>query len=173
MLRDISIAPWVLLLGSLVLGCGDSAEDIVIPYEGFVSVTYQKDEMWLCKPGIQPNYCDGEIDATEVVPDGTFAPLPHQPAVNPTVDCFYVYPTVDLDSYPGNHTDHLDVTNILDPLMSQAARFTSLCRVYAPFYRQATLGCYLSEGNDEYFDLAYRHNWTFPGQHAPDRADAE
>jgi hypothetical protein len=53
------------------------------------------------------------------------------------VDCFYVYPTVS------NQQTRL-ATRRVDPeirsiALYQAARFSQLCRVYAPVYRQATV----------------------------------
>src|SRR4051794_2548563 len=53
------------------------------------------------------------------------------------VDCFYVYPTVS------NQQSRL-ATKRVDPeirsiALYQAARFSQLCRVYAPVYRQATV----------------------------------
>jgi len=55
-------------------------------------------------------------------------------------DCFYVYPTVNLSAEPGNDTDFSNIDLQLDPLLNQAARFTEVCRVFAPLYRQATIG---------------------------------
>ncbi len=66
---------------------------------------------------------------------------PEVPA-SPRVDCFYVYPTVDLDLAPGNHTDFGD-PRIVDVAVAQAAQLRRACAVWAPFYRQVTLGTYL------------------------------
>jgi pimeloyl-ACP methyl ester carboxylesterase len=47
---------------------------------------------------------------------------------------------------------------VLRPLYNQAARFTELCNVYAPYYRQMTIGTYGAEGgyrSTEQFALAF------------------
>ena len=59
------------------------------------------------------------------------------PAENPPIDCFYVYPTVS-----GQTTTNADLT--VDPAQTavailQASRFSQVCRVYAPMYRQITV----------------------------------
>ena len=53
--------------------------------------------------------------------------------------------------------DLSDDTLMLRPLYNQAARFTQLCDVYAPKYRQMTIGSYDVEDvvNSEYFQLGY------------------
>jgi len=96
---------------------------------------YADPRMWLCRPGNDPDECDTNIDATELLPDGTTRLVPHVKAADPAFDCFYVYPTVKLTS-PGPMTDFSNVSITLDPLVSHAARFNQLCRMYAPLYRQ-------------------------------------
>ena len=53
------------------------------------------------------------------------------------VDCFYVYPTVS-DQQSRLATKRVD-PEIRSIALYQAARFSQLCRVYAPVYRQATV----------------------------------
>ncbi|HTN79059.1 MAG TPA: DUF3089 domain-containing protein, partial [Acidimicrobiales bacterium] len=53
------------------------------------------------------------------------------------VDCFYVYPTVSTQAGP-----NADLT--IEPAEktvaeAQASRFSSVCNVWAPMYRQVTL----------------------------------
>src|SRR5205085_9811710 len=53
------------------------------------------------------------------------------------VDCFYVYPTVSNDPTPNSDmTAGPEEQNVI---RQQFARFGSVCRVYAPLYRQVTL----------------------------------
>jgi hypothetical protein len=59
------------------------------------------------------------------------------PASKPAVDCFYVYPTI---------SDQLTVNANLaigfrerEVALAQASRFSQVCRVFAPMYRQITL----------------------------------
>jgi Protein of unknown function (DUF3089) len=97
---------------------------------------YSDPRLWLCRPGNDPDECDANLDATELLADGTQKLVKHVKADNPDYDCFYVYPTVKLTS-AGAMTDFANFEIALDPLLNQAARFNQQCRVYAPLYRQA------------------------------------
>lgn len=101
------------------------------------SLDYSDPALWVCRPGIDPNPCHENLDATELLPDGGRQLVAHHRAENPKFDCFYVYPTVDLTSN-GNMTNLSDISLVLDPLLSQAARFSRICEVYAPLYRQVS-----------------------------------
>lgn len=99
-------------------------------------VDYSKGEAWLCLPG-RSDLCRQDQAATIVAADGTLTPAPFQPAADPAIDCFYVYPTVSTDP-----TGNSDLT--VDPaerrvIQVQFGRFTSVCRPFAPMYRQVTL----------------------------------
>jgi hypothetical protein len=60
-----------------------------------------------------------------------------KPATAPKVDCFYVYPTVsDQQTLVANL--HIDPEERAIAV-TQASRFSQVCRVFAPMYRQATL----------------------------------
>jgi hypothetical protein len=93
---------------------------------------------WLCKPGLKHDPCTPGLKTTRIdatgASRGTFTP----PVVKRRpVDCFYVYPTVSDQPTP-------IATKRIDPeersiALYQAARYSSLCRVYAPMYRQVTL----------------------------------
>ena len=127
------------------------------PFAGFSSTRYSDPDLWLCRPDLTTNQCDvHSLDATVVEPDGSTQLETFSPATTtPDIDCFYIYPTVDLSSTPGNHTDFSDISYMLDPLLNQVARFTPLCRVFAPLYRQVTLGTYGSPNAQQYVDIAY------------------
>lgn len=99
---------------------------------------YSDQALWVCHPDIIGDFCEYDIDATEVMPDGSYQLVEHVPAVNPAFDCFYVYPTVLLTGDP-QQTDFSDIGIVSDPILSQAAPFTRLCRMYAPLYRQIGL----------------------------------
>jgi len=92
---------------------------------------------WLCRPGRKGDACDIDLTTTVVAADGTLTRETF--TANPTapIDCFYVYPTISTDP-----TDNSDMT--ADPaetnvVAQQFARFGSVCRTYAPLYRQLTL----------------------------------
>ncbi len=93
--------------------------------------------VWLCRPGLADNPCESDMAATVVSADGTSATEQASPAKDPPIDCFYVYPTVS-----GQTTTNADLT--VDPAQTavailQASRFSQVCRVYAPMYRQITV----------------------------------
>jgi hypothetical protein len=99
---------------------------------------YADPASWLCRPGRATDAC-GRSDqtATVIQADGSmrieqFHADPHAP-----IDCFYVYPTVSLDP-DGNATMKVSKqeTGVVN---QQFARFASVCRPYAPLYRQVTL----------------------------------
>ena len=93
------------------------------------------DTLWLCRPGLRGNPCEGGLDATVV--DGSSRVEPFRPAADPPVDCFYVYPTV---SRVTALNAPMQVTpELVDVARAQAARFGEVCRVFAPVYRQITV----------------------------------
>jgi hypothetical protein len=100
---------------------------------GTEPLDYADARYWLCRPGNDPDECDRNLDATELLPDGEREVVKHVKAAAPAVDCFYVYPTVKLSS-GGPMVDFSKIDITLDPLLSQGARFSSLCRMYAPLY---------------------------------------
>ena len=95
------------------------------------------DTVWLCKPGLAANPCAGSLDATLVDAAGKSTVEPASPVADPPIDCFYVYPTVSKQK-----TINANLT--IDPeeravAAAQAARFSQVCRVFAPMYPQLTL----------------------------------
>jgi DUF3089 family protein len=96
---------------------------------------YGDQALWLCKAGSPLDECAANLDSTEILPDAGMVTVAHTRADAPAFDCFYVYPTISLNR-DGNLTDFSDISIELDPLLSQAARFTRICKVYAPLYRQ-------------------------------------
>ncbi|HLK39569.1 MAG TPA: DUF3089 domain-containing protein [Polyangiaceae bacterium] len=99
------------------------------------SLDYSNPSLWVCRPGTDQNPCLGNLDATELEPDGGRQVVSDQPAASPKFDCFYVYPTVDLTTN-GNMTNFSDISLVLDPIIAQAERFSDMCTIYAPLYRQ-------------------------------------
>jgi hypothetical protein len=99
---------------------------------------------WLCRPDLPADACrSADLTATELRSDGSRVVVAHHAAEHPRVDCFYVYPTVDLELVPGNHTDFADVRKMRATTLAQAARFSETCALWVPLYRQITLGTYL------------------------------
>ena len=130
------------------------------PAPGTCPMPYGEDKAWACRPGMANNQCFvNSLDATEIAPDLTQTVQPFSGNEDQPYDCFYVYPTVDISAAPGNHLNYLAPiyqSFVLDPLLSQAAPFTDRCRVFAPHYRQVTLGTYGSPNEAQYHEFAYR-----------------
>jgi hypothetical protein len=92
---------------------------------------------WLCKPGLKHNPCVSDLTTTVLHTDGTTTTEHRKNAKKPAVDCFYVYPTVsDQQTLNANLKIDPEVRAVAD---YQAARFSQVCRVWAPVYKQVTL----------------------------------
>jgi hypothetical protein len=97
---------------------------------------YSKPDTWLCRPG-RKDSCAVDLSTTIVAANGKLKKESFKTARNPPIDCFYVYPTVSLDQ-----TGNSDMTAGPEEhgvILQQFARFSSVCRPYAPLYRQVTL----------------------------------
>ncbi len=97
---------------------------------------YTKDENWLCRPGRQ-DACAADQTATVIQANGATSVETFKADANAPIDCFYVYPTVSSD--PGGNSDmtpDLPEKAVAD---QQFARFGSVCKLYAPSYRQVTI----------------------------------
>ena len=99
-------------------------------------VDYSDESSWLCRPG-RADACAVDLDATVVSADGTLSVERWSADPSAPIDCFYVYPTVSTD--PGMNSDMIPDEAERRVVHQQLARFGSVCRVYAPSYRQVTL----------------------------------
>jgi hypothetical protein len=97
---------------------------------------YSKDSAWLCLPG-RADACSTPLPTTTLTPNGYGATSQSNVAKDPPLDCFYVYPTVSRDQ--GMNSD-LNISEEKGAAEVQFARFSSVCRTFAPIYRQMTLG---------------------------------
>lgn len=120
--------------------------------------------VWLCEPGMADNPCDQNVDgspqlagplvdhypsgattpldATTVNADGTTSYQPYAAPHRPPVDCFYVYPTVDTLPNPLLQIGSIAPTpqdQEMAVTLAQLARFSDVCRLFVPVYRQAPL----------------------------------
>jgi hypothetical protein len=94
------------------------------------------DTVWLCRPGMADNPCAGDLSATLVDAGGKTTVEKAQPAADPPIDCFYVYPTVSRQK-SANATLAIDPEEVA-VAKAQAALFSRVCDVYAPIYPQIT-----------------------------------
>ncbi len=100
-------------------------------------LTVPDDTVWLCQPGLAANPCQRDLTATSFDSNGVETAQPARPAADPPIDCFYVYPTVSRQKgVNANLTIDPEETGVA---IAQAARFSQVCRVYAPMYPQLTL----------------------------------
>jgi len=103
---------------------------------GAASVEYGDPASWLCRPD-RDDVCRTDLSSTVIDARGQLRTELFERAVDPPIDCFYVYPTVS------------EATSVSAPLAvttaearaarQQFARFASVCRPYAPLYRQVSL----------------------------------
>ena len=93
--------------------------------------------VWLCAPGQADDPCTSNLSSTTVTANGSTSVTPSPaPATSSKFDCFYVYPTVSRQL-----TDNANLTvqrTEIAAAVSQASRFSQVCRVWAPMYRQRT-----------------------------------
>jgi len=142
------IRAWVLAVSTsaALVGCtsGQQARTEQAPTSPSASPTTSRTNpgagatVWLCRPGATPDPCATSLASTAVLPDGSHRAEP-PPATKATdLDCFYVYPTVSHESSANADLQiQSDETNVA---IAQAARFSTSCRVWAPMYRQRTVG---------------------------------
>lgn len=105
----------------------------------FESERYAEPASWICHPDITDDPCTTGLDVTVLEEDGTTEVVPHEVADDPPIDCFYLYPTVNVSEegvagFDGEYGIEVGITR------TQAGRFSSVCRVFAPIYRQGTFG---------------------------------
>jgi hypothetical protein len=112
------------------------------------------DTTWLCRPGSDDDPCTTDESITQIAGDGARNVEHPKPATNPKVDCFYVYPTVSTQ-------DAAVASLTIDPeeiavAKAQASRFSKVCRVFAPMYRQRTIpGIFGKQATDAESAYAY------------------
>ena len=93
--------------------------------------------VWLCRPGQAGDPCTFDTASTSVTAGGATSTATAGPASTARrFDCFYVYPTVSTE--PGNNADLAVQRAERAAAVTQASRFSQVCNVWAPMYRQAT-----------------------------------
>jgi hypothetical protein len=108
--------------------------------------------VWLCHPGTKPDPCDHGLSTTTYTPKIVKTGTSHPKATaSPRPACFYVYPTVSEET--GTYADQRIQTPEKQVAAEQAARWSQLCDVYAPVYRQVTLSALGSESDPSVLDV--------------------
>lgn len=139
------------MLALILLACRAPSDSDPPVDTDVIPSRYADPASFLCHPGLDDDLCDGPIEATEVEADGTSTVTAREPAVDPGVDCFYVYPTASGDSTPNADFEAGDGERFM--VATQAAHYAQVCEVYAPVHRQVTLAGLFVPGAD--FELAY------------------
>jgi len=141
------------LITVVAISCGGESESPTpSPSTAASPSAAPSNTVWLCRPGLADNPCESDLTTTVLSADGTSTNEPVVPAKDPPIDCFYVYPTVSLQT-----TQNANLQ--IDPdektvAIQQAARFSQVCKVYAPMYRQRTVKG-LGSWTQASLDLAY------------------
>ena len=127
------------------------------PAAAVAAIDYGSEASWLCLPG-REDACGRPLPTTALNPNGYGSNGSVRPAENPPADCFYVYPTVSRDS--GLNSDMAAGVEEHAVAAIQLARFSTVCRTFAPLYRSATLAAIprsmAGEDLTANFDLAYQ-----------------
>lgn len=107
--------------------------------------------VWLCGPGSADDACAGSLRTTDQRTGRVWTPTRER---RPKVDCFYLYPTVS--TQPGMNANLTIEDSQISIAQYQAARFSEICRVIAPMYRQVTLAGLGGVASDADWARAYR-----------------
>ena len=127
-MRYLTLIAAALLAGAAPVA-GETAGTLQAP-------DYSKDVNWLCLPG-RADVCSTPLETTTLNPGGYGLTEKSSIAAEPRLDCFYVYPTVSTDQ--GMNSDLKAGPEEKGVAEVQFARFSSVCRTFAPVYRQMTL----------------------------------
>jgi hypothetical protein len=92
--------------------------------------------VWLCRPGQADDPCTADLASTSVSANGSTETEAASPATSSKFDCFYVYPTVSGQTTPNANLEVEPVETVTAE--AQASRFSQVCQVWAPMYRQRT-----------------------------------
>ena len=94
--------------------------------------------VWLCRPGTTPDPCTYNEASTSVSASGatSVSPSPAPSSAAKRFDCFYVYPTVSAETT--NNANLVVQRAEIAAAVAQVSRFSQVCNVWAPMYRQAT-----------------------------------
>lgn len=114
---------------------------------------YSNPANWLCRPEHNAA-CTTNLDATVVHADSRESIERWSPDPHPSIDCFYVYPTVSADKTPNSDLVPGEDEEIA-VVRQQFARFASVCRLFAPMYRQGTLAALMGTAKAPDRAMAY------------------
>ncbi len=97
---------------------------------------YDDAQSWLCLPN-RNDACAADLTTAVIARDGSVSIAKSVADPTAAIDCFYVYPTVSTDPH-GNSSLYVGVAE-QHVATQQFARFATVCRPFAPAYRQVTV----------------------------------
>jgi hypothetical protein len=134
------VAVLLLAVGCFAVGCRSAVRALLVPDEPFDPATvpaapdYAKSSSWAALPT--------RADNADVVPEGET-----DGQASAVVDVFFIHPTTYYEDEHWNQPlEHEKANEFTDQrvLKNQASAFNAVARVYAPRYRQVTLGAFLT-----------------------------
>jgi hypothetical protein len=131
--RRVAFLAASLMMVASTLATGEPAKGAQVA----VSRTDAAGVVWLCRPGVAADPCTSNLTTTVVSSSGPSSIQRARPAPNPRFDCFYAYPTVSTEA--GTNADLTVQPAETAAAVQQASRFSQVCRVWAPMYRQRTV----------------------------------
>lgn len=153
--RASTSSAWA-VVGAVMLAGSAHAQVLAAPAPtASAPVDYADDANWLCLPG-RDDPCSAPLPTTALNANGYGSSGLARPAAEAKADCFYVYPTISGD--PAPNSDLVPDAGEKGAATVQFARFGSVCRTFAPMYRQATLAALRSSMTGKPqgdLDLAY------------------
>src|SRR3954451_4759498 len=94
--------------------------------------------VWLCRPGHQPDPCVSDLTTTYLLGDGSRRQIKDPGTRANRADCFYAYPTISNES---QKNADLRIRRVQRQVaFAQVSRFSAVCDVWSPVYRQRTVG---------------------------------
>lgn len=139
MWRVLASAPALGAAAAVLAACGSMAPST--SRSGSVAVTGaarsgQAQTVWLCRPGEADDPCTASLTSTAVPAQGPRKVESSSIDRSSTFDCFYVYPTVSTQPSDNANLEIQPAERLA--AKAQASRFSQVCRVWAPMYRQRT-----------------------------------
>jgi hypothetical protein len=127
------------LIATLLISCCWAGSSSAAPVRAHGTTPASPPTVWLCQPG-QSRFQDPCLDplqSTVVPAAGKRITQDSQAATGSKFDCFYVYPTVS--TQPGDNANLNVQSDEVAAAISEASRFSQVCNVWAPMYRQRTV----------------------------------
>ena len=123
---------------------------------------YNLPQNWMCHPmNSNDRAREQSLNLILQFPDLSIDTIKYaHPTSNTGVDIFYVYPTIDMDTIPGNTAmSDIDTSYAKYVYSLQVGIYGQYGRVFAPYYRQANIANFIhTSGSEqaEIMDTAYR-----------------